>query len=1262
MVLCFLLAGYSGVHGQELMNFRYEINWVSGGPDAGATRIDKYGIPDPKEEKRDMFYVQVPFGRYNIVGSDLRARETAAADLPEEAAENISSDFEYELTVSEVRGNYTLAIAVKPFRKTNGSVVKLVSFEINLNCLPVLSAARGPLGTMTSVLASGDVYKISIPKTGIYRLDRNFLETKLGIDVSKVNPSRIKIYSNRGGRIPERNSTARPDDVEQLGIFVSGAEDGKFDAGDNIIFYAEGPDAWKYDEVSKKYIFDKNIYDSNNYCFIKVDGEDGKRVIKPSGQLPAADISVSVYDMLQRLEDDKVNLLGAFSGTEGTGKDWYGDIFNSGSREKDLSSRFDFSGFDPQSPVSVEMAFAGRSSSAQTLTLTSGSKTITRNITQVSVLNAESLYARRIIVGETFSISDNAPAVKLSYQAPAGDAEGWLDYLQIVSGRKLSLNKGQLSFRSRATVQAGIAAFKPENIIDQTIWDVTDPASPREMAPVSGSIVFAPEGKLREFISFSGPSSAFEPVPLGKLGNQNLHAMEAENMIIVYHPLFKDEALKLAAHRQQVSGFKVLAASTDQVYNEFSSGRTDPGAIRDMARLLYERNPAFRYLLLFGDGSYDYKGLVKDLPAENFVPVYETDESLDPIDGFPSDDFYGLLGPEEGEGLKGGLDVFVGRLPAKNAEEAMILVNKIIHYETSPETYGDWRLRSGYVADDEDSNTHLRDMDEIARADEQRFPIQNQQKVYSDAYTQVSTPGENRFPDANKAINDNIFKGQLSLTYLGHGGPLGWAQERILTIPDIQSWTNINSLSILVTATCSFGAYDDPAVVTPAEFALLNPKGGAISMLTTTRAVYTNSNKLLTDATHELMFKKTAGVGPAIGYALGAGKNKYQGESFRINSRKFTLLGDPSMPVAMPRHNLVVTKVNGKDVATTQDTLQALEKVTIEGYVADESGQELKNFYGTIYPTVFDKKSTLTTLSNDPGSPKFTFTAYKNILFKGAATVSGGRWTFSFWVPKNINYSYGYGRLSLYADNATDQDAGGVFNGFVVGGSSNTGIADDHGPNLDLYMNDESFLSGGITGSNPVLLLNLSDDFGINVTGTAIGQDITAILDGDNQNTYILNDFYEAKKDNYTSGTVRFPLKGLTKGSHHLVAKCWDIAGNSTEKRIDFTVANDGEAKLTRVYNYPNPFTRSTAFMFEHDLTNTELYIVVDIYTINGKLVKSISEKRYVTGFRINDLAWDGKDDLGSGLAKGVYLYKIRVHARDLNLSRESGFEKLVKL
>jgi len=1250
---------------QRTETLQFNIEWNKNGSEPDILPIVNNGISHHTIPSLSLFQDVKKFTSGRIQSSRLTPIKTELIELPDTLKAKLNSyEYQYEIENFETRGQYQLITTVDPLRlRSDGKTERLLSFSIDITVFEsARSSLRNPESTFTSVLSSGDIYKISVGKSGIYKIDRTFLESKLGIDVTKINPKKIKIFGGRGGRVPEANSAERTDDLSEMHIFVFGENDGRFDNNDFIIFYAEGADLWKYNESTNSFGFDKNIYDINNYYYIKIDNTDGLRVRTQNIITAPAGLETPYYDMTIRLEDDKVNLLGTFTGTEGTGKEWYGDIFNTSTRERNYSSQFDFTGLNNNASIEAEMVFAARSRINSNVSLSIGSKTITKNLSSVNVLNAESLYARKTSLKESFIINDINPNVKVSYPSASTDSEGWLDYLQIVYNRDLVLNTSQMSFRNRATRNVDIASFILKNYTNQTIWNITNTFEPVEIPVINNKITFSTSGKVNEFIVHNNITGAFEPVALGKILNQNVHAMNNEDMIIVYHPLFKSEATRLAEHRRKTSGIKVLAVETNEVYNEFSSGKADPGAIRDMAKILSQRNPDFKYLLLFGDGSYDYKGLVREIPSENFIPVYETDESLDPIDGFPSDDFYGLLGPDEGVNLKGSLDIYVGRLPAKSGEEAKILVDKIIHYEVSPDVLGDWRLRSGYVADDEDGNTHLRDMDEIARADEDRHRLYNQQKVYADAFTQVSTPGENRYPDANKSINENIFKGQLSLTYLGHGGPLGWAQERILTVPEIRSWTNINKLTIMVTATCSFAAYDDPAVVSPAEYAILNPKGGAIALLSTTRAVYTNSNKLLTDGVHELMYKKNNGKAPELGYILAEGKNKYQGDFFRVNSRKFTLLGDPSMPVAMPKHNVYTSKVNGKEALTNVDTLNALEKVTIEGYIGNENGDLVSNFNGTIYPTIYDKNSTLQTLSNDSGSPKYTYTMYKNIIFKGSASVINGKWSFSFWVPKNINYSFGNGKISYYASDGQSSDAAGVFTNFIVGGTSGNLASDDQGPQMDLFMNDESFVSGGITNADPILLLNLSDDFGINVTGNAVGQDITAILDGNNQNIFIMNDFFEARKDDFSKGKVRFPLTNLEKGSHFIVAKAWDISGNSTERRVDFIVAQDNDDKLQHVLNYPNPFSTHTTFQFEHDLANTELEIVINIYTITGKLIKSIDQTKYSSGFRVNDISWNGRDDFESGLARGIYLYNIKIHSKEFNLTRESGFEKLIKL
>ncbi len=1261
-LLCYF--SICNISSQELSTFSYRIDWLaSNNEEIQENLLINGGIQNDNLTETNLFHQSNPTSKSLLKTSKLSPLKTEIIKVSKALQSKISNT-EYTLwaDISEIKGQYQFNTTVLPFRKTpTGEIERLLSFELLITTEQIPSMGNRNPTTFTSVLADGDIYKISVNKTGVFKIDRTFLESKLGVNASQINPKKIKIYGNRGGRIPELNSIARKDDLAELRIFVSGEADGRFDAEDFILFYAEGADIWKYNEKNNTYTFDKNIYDKDNFYFIKIDNQDGLRISKSSLVTDVVELETKVYDMRQRVEDDLTNLLGSFTGAEGTGKEWYGDYFKT-NREKTYNTQFDFSGFDNTKSVEVDMLFAARSRSTSNIVLEVGSKKITKPVGSVNILSAESLYAQKTTIRESFLINENNPQVKISFPATSVESEGWLDYLQIVSSRSLTLNNTQLPFRSRETKNVNTASFDLQGYTNQVIWDVTDPFEPKEITISNNKLIFNTQSTLREFIGHNNKSGAFEPVGLGKIANQNLHSANDQDMIIVYHPLFKDDALRLAQHRSSHSNLKVIAADVNEVYNEFSSGRVDPGAIRDMSKLLLDRNPNFKYLLLFGDGSYDYKGLVTGLNNENFVPVYETDQSLDPIEGFPSDDFYGLLGETEGVSLVGGLDIGVGRLPVKNVGEAKTVVDKIIHYETSSEVYGDWRLRVGYTADDEDQNTHLRDMDIIARADEERHPLYNQQKVYFDAYPQISTAGENRFPEANKAINDNMFKGQLSITYLGHGGPLGWSQERVLTVPDIQAWSNYNSLTIMVTATCSFAAYDDPAVVSPAEYALLNPKGGAIGLFSTTRAVYTSSNKDLTDGVNELMYKKIDGQAPTLGYILSKGKNKYTGDFFRINSRKFALLGDPALQVAMPKYNVVTTKINQKDAATSTDTISALEKVTISGFISDDTGKEITSFNGSISPTVFDKRSTLQTLMNDPGSPKQSFTLYKNIIFKGSASVTNGKWSFTFYVPKNINYTYGNGRISYYATDNNSSDAGGVFTNIIIGGTGDQGLVDDLGPELDIFMNDESFVFGGVTNADPILLLNLSDDFGINVTGNAIGQDITAILDGDNQNIFILNDFYQAEKDNFRSGKVRFPLTKLSKGTHNIVAKAWDIAGNSVEKRTEFLVAEDGDDVLRHVLNYPNPFTTHTLFQFEHDLNNTELDIVVNIYSITGKLVKSVVQTKYSSGFRVNDIGWNGRDDFDSKLGKGIYLYKVSVHSKELNLSRESGFEKLVIL
>ncbi|NNF35536.1 MAG: type IX secretion system sortase PorU [Saprospiraceae bacterium] len=796
------------------------------------------------------------------------------------------------------------------------------------------------------------------------------------------------------------------------------------------------------------------------------------------------------------------------------------------------------------------------------------------------------------------------------------------------------------------------------------VWDITDPFAIKAHLSADGAGAFSfthnHNGLLKRYAGFQPEDVTDTPVFIKKIANQNLHGINEADMVIIYPEEFSEAAMNLKNHRND-QGFNVITVEIEQIFNEYSGGKRDPVSIRDFSKMVYERDPDYRYLLLLGDGSYDYKNIVPGLPDHNFIPVYETNESLHPIESFPSDDFFALLSDFEGDDLRGQLEIAVGRIPAKSPEEANAVINKIIKYETDENTLGDWRLRIGFTADDEDSNTHLNQAERIANNTKDKYPLFNQQKVYFDAYNQESTPGGARYPDASKAINDNIFKGQLVLNYLGHGGPRGWAQERVLKVNDILSWENEDKMPLIITATCSFTGYDDPGLISAGEYAILKEDGGAIGLMTTVRAVYSLENERLTASVFDTIFSSSGNTDLTIGEIIQRAKNNNWQDTTRINARKFALIGDPSMKLTIPHNRIITTHINDQQVGVATDTIGALMKVKVNGIITDRNGNKLENYRGTIYPTVYDKESELATLRNDSRSRVSNFQLHKSILFKGAATIENGEFSFEFIVPIDIDYSIGQGRISYYAESSDlTSDGGGFYNEIIIGGSSEESLTDDIGPDINIFMNDERFVYGGTTHPNPVLLVKLSDDNGINVTGNSIGHDLVAVLDGNNQNAFLLNDFYEASVDDYKSGIVKFPMNELEPGRHTISVKAWDVANNSSEQILEFIVVDEDSPVINNIYNYPNPFSTNTSFMFEHTMQGGELDILVYIYTLSGKLVKTIQESIINTGTRVNDIQWNGRDEFDDKLGKGIYLYKIKLTDRELNVTEESNYQKLV--
>lgn len=1215
---------------------------------------------------------QLVDGPGTVTARLLNATYEAFDKAPSDDDQFISEGINIHSKVLDDRGSHYVHFHFIPIRKTAaGNFERLTSFELSIDHQPRPVATSRNTYTYESKLSNGTIYKIAVTESGMHRIPYSFFKDEMELD--NIAPEKISILSNGGGMLPELVGAERYDDLAEVAIQVVDGGDGQFNEGDYVLFYAEGSDKWQFDPNTQSYALAKNIYSFENHYFIKIGSEDGLR-IDEKASFDNTDYTSSAHDSYQRIEEETFNLLNESLGAQGSGRHWYGDPFNP-TRER--SYNFEFPNIITSEPVQFEVQFAARAKSSSRFEVIAAGQTFqSGTISSVNFTDNERDYARSKKFNDQFDASGNNFDVVIRYNSIGdGTNTGWLDYIQLQARANTALSGSQLFISDYKTLDYASSTFQISNANSNTqVWDITDPVKPAiQQNTLSGSTISfgtSIDSTLRKYVAFDATAVFPSPSYIGEVENQNIHSIDNKDFVIIYHPDFEEAAQSLVQHRSNHSNIDVAAVKIDQVFNEFGGGSRDITAIRDFAKMLYDRHPQkFKYLLLFGDGTYDHRDITGQ--GLNFIPTYQTKTSLHGINAFPSDDFFALLSDNEGDNLKGALDIAIGRIPARTPAEANAVVQKIINYDSNPDFLGDWRNRLTFCADDEDTNTHIRDADLIGEKVRKAHKNFNLNKIYFDAYQQVSTPGGDRFPKANEAINRDVFKGSLVMNYLGHGGSKGWAQERVLTNEDIENWNSSGSYPLLVTATCSFTGYDEPSITSAGEQSVLKGDGGVIGLFTTTRAVFASQNKRLTEAVFDTIFQSPGQILPTIGEILRVAKNSNSADTLNDNARKFVLIGDPSLQLAVPKYGVSTTSINGISVnegiydstlaTVIVDTIQALQRVTVEGFVTDSNGSILTDFNGTISPTVYDKMIQARTLAQDSGSPEKAFNIQQSIIFRGNASVSNGAFSFTFVVPKDINYDYGLGRISYYAHDGQALDATGNFEDFIIGGTDPNAALDNQGPLVEVFMNNEDFVFGGITNPSPTLIVKLSDDNGINVVGNSIGHDLTGVLNENTQDTYILNDFYESEKDDYTKGTVRFPLFDLEEGRYTIKAKAWDVANNSGEGFTEFVVAGNEKIALDYVLNYPNPFTTSTNFQFEHNIKDQGVDVQIQIFTISGRIVKTIETNLYTDGGRISGIHWDGTDDYGDRLGKGVYLYKVKVRSEDEKNS-ESDFEKLVIL
>jgi hypothetical protein len=1222
-------------------------------------------------------------------------------------------------------------LIVRPVRRNpqSGQPEQLVSFDYAYsvdNAPPAVSKAslRGQAmarGTQAqahvyapaSVLASGDWYKIGVPESGVYKIDRAML-SKLGLKPEQLDPHRLQLYGNATGLLPQPNATFRPDDLVQNAVQLVGDNGNTvFDDAEYLLFYARGPHTWEAKNGRFQHI--NNIYSDTAYYFLTV-GTAGRRVQAapepaPTGSAPTV---ITTFNERRVYEHDLVNLLLS-------GRQWLGEGFRNGGQKEFVFEKL--TGLVPGAPLTITSSVASTAMMSPSFALSVNGQAVGQQRTPSIGNYPFHEIAQTDITVYQATVPASASAdlrVSLLFDTSADpNASGYLDYLEINTLRQLTLSSSVLEFRSLTNAGIpGINRYKLEGAAGATVWDVTNPRRPAAVTLDASGSFLAPTDTLHEFVAFRSAGELPVPRAFGRIANQNLHSLNADgklDLVIVTHPLFRGEAERLANHRRSYNNLRVAVVTTTEVYNEYSSGAQDVTAIRDFMRQVYDRAPVGQNLnlLLFGDASFDYKSKYSndrnqepawwrervpfknssdfDAHNQNFVPTYQSRESFAPFnartngDGYASyssEDYYALLDEQEGEWDELDfttfefMDVGVGRLPVRlpdnvlpnsprATEQAHQMVDKLIAYD-APATYGKWRNRITLVSDDGDSDLFIGKGSEelIATSLKNADPAYNLHKVYLDLYPQFAVAAGQRSSEANRAIDESFERGSLIINYLGHGGPKGWADEQILTNTSVLALQNKNTLPFLVTGTCDFATYDNPDFTSAGEQVLTDNmnEGGAIGLFTTTRVVGAGDNLGLNKAFYNRVFEVLPdGRHPGIGTVIMNAKNDYpQGGT---NNRNYTLLGDPSAPLAYPQEQVVLRTINNQPVVAFADTLHALSRIKLEGEVRNNAGI-VTDFSGTAQVTIFDKPATVMTLGNETGYPEDQprpVTVQESIIYDGQATVRNGQFRVEFVVPKDINYNVGLGKISLYAaDPGHRTDAHGTLLQ-PIGGAALDAATDITPPAIRLSLNDTTFASGGITDLNPTLLASLSDESGINTTGAGIGHEITATLDRDPNKLVVLNDAYTAEVDNFKAGRVRYLLKDLAPGPHVLKLKAWDTYNNSSEREIEFIAANSEQLALNHVLNYPNPFSSVTQFHFDHNRSGEELDVQVQIFTVTGRLVRTLRATVPGSESHQGTLTWNGRDDYDDQLARGVYVYRLSVRVGQ-NGPTASKYEKLVLL
>lgn len=1173
----------------------------------------------------------------------LESTEQEEIKLPEDfpGIDKISDSFGIVQKKQQTRENNLLHIEVSVLKKENGKIFRLKSFV--LKRIPAAKTGNTKSLNVTkewktsSVLNTGKWIKISVTEKGVYKIPHSKL-----VSWGFTDPAKVNVFGSGGLILSENPGEIEYDDLEQCAVWRD-----KNNGADCLFFYAPGVVKWNADKEDGIFTHQINDYSSKGFFFLTDNVGSAKNTPLLTAETAPATHTVTSANAYQLYENDLENVL-----QYGSGRKWYGEKFRN-STVKNID--FTLDDIDATAPVKITASGIARSyNKSQMKVAVNQTEVGSLNFFAVNTGSQTSEYANEKSGLFSSTVTGNPVRITLKFFADNiggsidDNALAWLDNLEINYKRNLKFGGKSFLFSNLSSIGEGnITAFTFENAVSGVrVFDVTDNFNVTEIpVEITGGkgVIKRPSKNFSEYLAFNPNATFSEPELVGSVSNQNLHAISVPEFVIITHPLFLNAATRLAEFHRNFDGMEVEVVNSEDIYNEFSSGERNATGIRNFIKMMYDKSPALKYVLLLGDGSFDNRGLRS--VTKNFIPTYQSENSLVPVESFVTDDYFALLDADESV-YNGSLNIGIGRIPASTAYEAEVVVNKIESYFL-PEALGSWRNVVCFIGDDEDGNEHLSNTEDLVAIVNKENKEFLTEKIYFDSYQQIVSAGEEKYPDVTNAINERVKNGVLILNYVGHANERYMADEHVLDISNVNTWSNSKNLPIFVTATCEFSRFDTDNM-SIGETVLFNPNGGGIGLFSTTRLVYSYANALLSENFYKVVFKSDQnGNRYRMGDIMRIAKNNTINTT---NKRNFSLLADPALRLSYPKNKVVTKTINSKDATANTDTIKALDKVTVEGVVSDFQGNTLSGFTGRMSVTVYDKSTAATTLGNN-GEKPFSYRVLENIIYKGTVSVTNGNFSFSFVVPKDISYVAGQGKILYYAENGTD-DANGAFNNFMIGGLSDQAVTDTQGPEIQLFMDSEDFESGDKTSKNPLLLAFISDENGINTAGTGIGHDVTAVIDDDFSNIIVLNNYYQSDKDNFTSGKINYPFQNLSVGKHKLRLKAWDVANNSSEAEIEFEVT--GDFIIRSVQNSPNPVTGFTHFSFEHNQADATLEVMIEIFDLTGKRIDYIVTEVGSSGLKSNPVLWDF-NSTKTAVGNGLYVYRITARNNSGIVTSASG-------